>query len=198
MKPIMLWIALLSLVVSPTAFAGPVSALRGTWIDDNGRNVTLAQWQGRRYVISMSVGGCRKICTTTMRRMEQIQSLADQRGLQLEFIVVSLDPATDTPAEWREYRKLRGLQRPNWHFLGGDAVSTRQLANMLGIRYWSYDDHVLHDFRIALVGASGSIERTLQWSDDDPSVLLAGLESNRQSRSPVSERDHRRELSPAG
>ncbi len=170
-------IALAVLASWALACAAGVLQIGGRWLDDDGRAVSLADWRGRYSVLTMSVGGCRKICTTTLRRMEELQAIADQRGLQLDFLVVSIDPKSDTPQAWREYRGLRGLNRANWHFLGGSEDDTRRLANALGISYWFYDEHPLHDFKIALVGPDGEIRRTLVWADDRPASLFAGIDA---------------------
>ena len=147
----------------------------GVWVEDDGKTVSLSDWQGRYTVLTMSTGACRKICTTTLRRMEELQAIADQRHLSLDFLVIGLDPRSDTPKAWREFRVQRKLTRENWHFLGGDDDRTRRIAAMLGISYWFYDEHLLHDFKIVLVAPDGKIQRALAWSDDKPELLLSGL-----------------------
>ena len=159
---------LLSLALSPYGIAqgmGVVYGLPYQWVDDSGRAVQLSKFRGKATVVTMSVGACQKICSTTMRRMEQLQLLADRDGLDVNFVVVSLDPKSDTPSAWKEYRKWRGLARENWHFMSGNAGATSALAGVLGIKYWSYDDHVLHDFGIALLDQDGGIRRRLKWAD---------------------------------
>src|SRR5215475_7296666 len=145
----------------------------GVWTDDSGKTVSLSNWEGRYTVLTMSTGACRKICSTTLRRMEELQAIADQRHLRMDFLVISLDPRSDTPKAWREYRAQRKLGRDNWHFLGGDDGGTRRMAGMLGISYWFYDEHVLHDFKIVLIAPDGTIRRALAWSDDRPEMLFS-------------------------
>jgi cytochrome oxidase Cu insertion factor (SCO1/SenC/PrrC family) len=147
----------------------------GTWVDDSGKAVSLSAWQGRYTVLTMSTGACQKICSTTLRRMEELQSVADQRHLRVEFLVIGLDPRNDTPKAWREYRARHKLVRENWHFVGGDDNETRRVAGMLGISYWFYDEHLLHDFKIVLIAPDGTIQRALAWSDDRPERLFTGV-----------------------
>ena len=147
----------------------------GEWLDDGGRTVSLSQWRGRYTVLTMSAGACRKICSTTLRRMEELQAVADQRGLRVDFLVIGLDPRLDTPQAWRTFRAERRLMRDNWRFVNGTEDRTRRVAGLLGISYWFYDEHVLHDFKIALVAPDGTIARSLAWSDDKPEMLFAGL-----------------------
>ncbi len=147
----------------------------GEWLDDGGRAVSLSDWQGRYTVLTMSTGACRKICSTTLRRMEELQAIADRRGLGVDFLVIGLDPRSDTPKAWREYRAQRKLGRENWHFVSGGEERTRRVAGMLGISYWFYDEHLLHDFKIVLIAPDGTIRRALAWADDRPEVLFSGL-----------------------
>jgi cytochrome oxidase Cu insertion factor (SCO1/SenC/PrrC family) len=147
----------------------------GLWVDDNGKSVSLSRWQGRYTVLTMSTGACRKICTTTLRRMEQLQAIADQRHLRMQFLVIGLDPRSDTPKAWREYRLEHKLARDNWDFVSGDDGRTRRIAEMLGISYWFYDDHLLHDFKIVLIAPDGTIRHALAWADDRPEMLFSGL-----------------------
>ena len=160
----------------PSAAALPdLWALSGHWEDDQERQVTMAQWAGRPALLTMAYGSCRRICSTSLRLLLQAQQDADARKLELSVIVVSLDPKSDTPAAWREFRSEHRLQRTNWHFLGGAAAQTRRLADLLDMKYWVYDDHVLHDLRIAAVNASGRIVARIDWVDEPPRRLVDAL-----------------------
>jgi cytochrome oxidase Cu insertion factor (SCO1/SenC/PrrC family) len=147
----------------------------GVWLDDSGKAVLLSGWLGRYTVLTMSTGACRQICSTTLRRMEELQAVADQRHLRVDFVVIGLDPRNDTPKAWRDYRARRKAVRENWHFVSGDDDHTRRVAGMLGISYWFYDEHLLHDFKIVLIAPDGTIQRVLAWSDDRPEMLFAGV-----------------------
>jgi protein SCO1/2 len=153
-------------------YAADLYALPAAWTDDQGSTVRLEKFRGSSSVISMAYGACRKVCSTTMRRMEQLQELADSRGLKLQFILISLDPESDTPQAWHEYREMHHLQRANWAFLSGPEQSTRAVATRLGVGYWRYDEHVLHDFGIALLSPSGEILRKLTWQDQRLDAFL--------------------------
>ena len=150
-------------------------ALSGTWEDDQDRQVTMAQWAGRPALLTMAYGSCRRICSTSLRLLQQAQQDADARNLEVSVIVVSLDPKTDTPAAWREFRTEHRLQRKNWHFLGGEAGPTRRVADLLEMRYWVYDDHVLHDLRIAAVNAAGRVVARIDWVDEPARRLVDAL-----------------------
>ena len=153
--------------------AGMLYSTPYAWASDRGGVVPLSSFAGRPTVITMAYGACRKVCSTTLRRMEELQQQADRDGVEVNFVVVSLDPKTDTPEAWREYRKWRGLGRANWNFLTGDAAQTRNLAAHLGIGFWRYDDHVLHDFGISLLDREGNLVQRLKWADSKLDGFMA-------------------------
>ena len=107
-------------------------------------------------------------------RIARALALADSRGRALNFVVLGLDPSQDTPADWAAFRAEHKLKRPNWYFLTGDAAATRQMADRLGIQFWRYGEHTMHDFRIALVSPQGEIVRAMVAFDQPASMLLPG------------------------
>jgi protein SCO1/2 len=149
--------------------------LPGMWTDDQGHRMTMAALAGRPALLTLAYGSCRRICSTSLRLLQQAQQDADARRIDLSVIVVSLDPQADTPASWREYRTEHRLQRANWHFLGGTPALTRRVADLLEMNYWVYDDHVLHDLRIAAVDASGHVVARLDWVDEPVRRLVDAL-----------------------
>jgi cytochrome oxidase Cu insertion factor (SCO1/SenC/PrrC family) len=149
-----------------------IYGLNAVWQNDKGLDCKLSDWANKPMVITMAYGTCRKVCSNSIRRMAQAQALADAQGVAIEFVVVSLDPEVDTPADWRAFRRAHKLDRPNWHFIRGSAKDTHTLARLLGIGYWVYDDHVVHDFRVLRTNRQGVITAALQAADEDPALLV--------------------------
>jgi protein SCO1 len=144
----------------------------GHWLDDQGRPYQLESLYGTPTVITMAYGACRRVCSTSLRILEQAQALADSRHLSVNFVVVGLDPQADRPEDWAAFRAEHKLARANWQFLSGDEVSTRQLARRLGVRYWRYGEHTLHDLRIVLLSQQGLALRSVEAFDQDVQTLL--------------------------
>lgn len=152
---------------SPSAYR-----LELEFVDDHLSKRALAEWQGRPVVIAMAYGACRSICSTTLRTLEAIQARADRINQPIEILVVSIDPHDDTPQAWADYRKAHRLTRSNWTFLSGSVPATRKLGQFLGIRFWSYDEHVMHDFKIVRLGADGGVQAVLDWDHREPDLLF--------------------------
>jgi cytochrome oxidase Cu insertion factor (SCO1/SenC/PrrC family) len=149
-----------------TRFA-PIYSQPLNWVDDQGKPVKLSFWQGKTVIISMAYSTCRKFCPLTIARMNELQRLFDQHGKQAEFVIVSYDPAGDTWQSWAAYRKTRNLTRENWHFLVGNSDDTIKLSQLLGMNYWLYDEHVMHNFKLVRLGSNGEIQKTLDWESQE-------------------------------
>lgn len=151
----------------PAALAGTPNPTLGLWavpgefVDDGGQRLTLGRLAGPDTVVAMEYSACRFVCTTAWRKLSEIQAEADRRGLALRFVMISIDPASDSPALWREYRAARGLQRDNWVFLTGNRAATDAAARWLGVRWWWYDGQVMHDFRILRLDRQGQVRRAM-------------------------------------
>lgn len=158
--------AALTLVMAAGSSAAPPSAhrLNLSFTDDHKVVRDLSEWAGHPVVIAMAYGACRSVCSTTLRTLGEIQARADAVGLALDFVVVSIDPLEDTPQAWADYRTAHKLQRSNWTFLSGSKGATNALAGFLGVRFWNYDEHVLHDFKIVRLNPDGSIGAAVDWN----------------------------------
>ena len=172
------WAAALGLALAAAAgqaqTVGAASAygLDLNFVDDHGAPRALAEWRDRPVVIAMAYGACRSVCSSTLRTLEAVQSAADRKGVAIDVVVVTIDPAEDTPQAWAQYRQSHHLLRPNWTFLSGRPGPTRVLARFLGVRFWNYDEHVMHDFKVLRLGPEGAIAATLEWTHRGVDALL--------------------------
>jgi protein SCO1 len=160
--------------MSGPAWCAPFSfySLPYSFIDDQAKTVQLSEWRGKPMIVTMEYSNCRFMCTTTFSKMRAIQAAADNRKIQIDFVIVSLDPKNDTPQAWRQYKISREVDRPNWHMLTGTDDITREFSRYIGIKYWSMDEHILHDFKIVRLNAQGEIEKEITDYSDEPDTLL--------------------------
>lgn len=146
--------------------------LPGRWVDEHSLPFRLDALRGSDSIVNMAYGACRRVCSASLRVMEQLQALADERGQRINFIVVGLDPSQDKPADWAAYRSERKHLGANWRFLSGDTASTQRIARWLGVNYWHYGEHVMHDYRLVRVSPDGRAMAQLTAPDEDPRALL--------------------------
>jgi protein SCO1/2 len=166
-------LALCLLAAGAWAQATPsLFSIEPAWVDENGHAVVLSQWRDRPNVVAMEYSACRFVCSVYWRRLVEVQQEADRRGLDLQFVILSIDPEHDSPALWREYRKARGLARANWHFLTGTRAMTTRAAALLGVRWWFDEGHLMHDFKIVRLDAAGHITAALTTFTEPVAVLF--------------------------
>ena len=157
------------------ARAGSLWTVPGEFLDEQGRARRLsefAQPDGPLTIVAMEYTECRFVCSIAWRRLTDLQAEADKRGQRVRFVILSLDPAHDTPALWREYRAMRGLTRDNWVFLTGNRAATDAAVRLLGVRWWLYNDAIMHDFRIVRLDAQGRSAKVLDSYDEPVAALL--------------------------
>lgn len=170
MKAILLALATLSYPAWSTPFS--FYSVPYAFTNDRAQTVHLSEWRGKPLILTMEYSNCRFMCTTTFSKMKAIQDLADQKKIQIDFMIVSLDPKNDTPQAWQQYKISREVDRSNWHLLTGSEAATKEFAALIGIKYWTMDEHILHDFKIVRLNAKGEIEKAITDYDDEPDSLL--------------------------
>lgn len=157
------------------ARAASLWTVAGEFVDEQGHGRQLAEFakpDAPITIVAMEYTECRFVCSIAWRRLVDLQAEADRRGQRLRFLILSLDPAHDTPALWREYRQMRGLKLDNWTFLTGSRASTDQAVQRLGVHWWLYNGAIMHDFRIVRLDAQGQVARVLDTYDQPVASLL--------------------------
>ena len=72
------------------------------------------------------------------------------------FVLVSLDPARDTPAQLAKFAASFRLDPAAWTLLTGDDEQVRELAALLGIRYRAEEDaQISHSNTYLVLDADG-------------------------------------------
>jgi len=152
--------------------ANVLNELPYDWQDEHGEASRLSQWSGKTVLLTMAYPTCRQTCSYALHRLEELQQSADRAGTPIEVVVISYDPKI-SPGTWSIYRRHHHLDRTNWHFLSGSTATTQQFAKALQFPYWLYDEHLVHDFKILLIGPDGQIAKTLTWATRNDDFFTA-------------------------
>lgn len=151
----------------PSLFAHP-----WVWSDERGRQVSFARWRGQPLVVTAAFTSCRETCPRTMQRLREVHQIFQREKRAAQFIVVTLDPATDTPDRLLAFKREQRLPA-SWHFLTGPKAQTRELARMLGIHVVDLDGHLMHDGVIMVFDEQGRSRRSYTgWGVDDEAPVL--------------------------
>jgi len=143
--------------VPAAAAARPGTALfshNWSWTDEKGESVTFAHWAGKPLVVTAIFTRCRATCPRTMAKLLKVYDGFRARGVEAQVLVVTLDPANDTPAVLQQFKTESGLPE-SWHLLTGNISETRDLRDLLGIHVIDDGPHLLHDGRILVFDEMG-------------------------------------------
>lgn len=98
--------------------------------------------KGKTAVISFIYTSCRDICPLVTARLTQLEDrLGELVGRSIVFVSISIDPATDTPAELKKFADAFGIKENGWVFLTGAPASIDQIRHRLGERGKAKTDH---------------------------------------------------------
>jgi protein SCO1/2 len=68
-----------------------------------------------------------------MKNIEK--TVGSQTTIPVKYLVVSIDPETDTPERLKAFAKENDMQGDQWVFLRGTEENTREFANVLAVKY---------------------------------------------------------------
>jgi protein SCO1/2 len=142
------------------------------WRDDSGADLSLARFRGAPVIITMGYASCQVRCPPTLSKLQHLEHRFAALGRRATFILVTVDPATDTPARLAALRQKRGLTSGVWHLLAGPEAQTRELARFLDISYVDAGGHFEHQVRVIVLDAEGRIARRFEgWHFDESQAL---------------------------
>lgn len=131
--------------------------LPGTFQDHHGRQVALDVGRGHPTLIAMFYARCPKACPMLIGEVQTVlRQLTPAARDQVRVVLVTLDPAGDTPEALAEVFKTRGLDEKTFTLLRADESTTRTLATVMKVRYASMTDgEIDHSSRIVLLDDVG-------------------------------------------
>jgi protein SCO1/2 len=141
-----------------------------TFTNQKGESAPLSQYRGRPVVMTMTYSSCQFACPRILQRMKNLQKAYREKGMKADFVVVTFDPARDSPERLKEVQKTTP-ETADWTFLSGKDAATRQLSMVLGIRYERNpeDGHISHDNKILILDEKGVIRKELNGLQPDVS-----------------------------
>jgi protein SCO1/2 len=136
-----------------------VYQLEGVWTAAPDRTISLAELRGKPVVLLLFYGTCNSVCPTLVRDLQRIEAqLAPGERDAARFVLVSFDPAADTPERLAAYAGEHGLAAPRWRLLHGRDDQVRELAAAVGVRYRrAAGGQYTHTQRITLLDRDGRV-----------------------------------------
>lgn len=154
------------------------------FVDENGRNVAIGDYFGKRpVVLALVYYECPMLCTLVLNGLVgALETINFDAGRQFDVVAVSFD-AGETPsiAAAKKELYLRRYGRPStgdgFHFLTGREESIKRLTDAVGFRY-KYDpsiDQFAHPAAITILTPERRVSRYLYGIEYAPRDLRLAL-----------------------
>lgn len=157
----------LALALSPSLAAAlpddSVYLLEGkSFVDHAGDTRALDVHRGRPVLLAMFYATCPSACPRLIADVQRtLALLSEAERDEVRVVLVSLDPARDTPAVLARAIASRGLDPQRTTLLTGSDADTRRLAAVLGVKYRDDGQGAIdHTSRIVVLDALGRIAQT--------------------------------------
>ncbi|HUR31475.1 MAG TPA: SCO family protein [Saprospiraceae bacterium] len=110
--------------------------LESNWNTQDSQSIRLEDLKGKVTVMVMIYTSCKVACPRLVADMRNIESKVPKKYLtDVQFVLVSIDPETDTPARLNRFAHENEMDEDHWIFLQGSKYTTRELANVLSVKY---------------------------------------------------------------
>ncbi|NJX14460.1 SCO family protein [Tamlana crocina] len=120
---------------------GPISEasifnLTSTWHTEENESIQLENLKGKTLVMVMIYTSCKAACPRLVADMRNIEAkIPDDKIENIQFIMVSIDPETDTPEKLKAFAIENLMDGAQWTFLQGTESGVREFANVLSVKY---------------------------------------------------------------
>jgi protein SCO1/2 len=164
--------------------------------DENGMKVRLGQYfTGKPVILALVYYACPMLCNLTLNGLkESMEKMSLDLGKDYNVVTVSFDDRETPPlARNKKAAYMKEYGRPGaaegWHFLTGNAVAVRKVAEAVGFHYaWdSMTNQFAHATAIMVITPEGKVSKYFYGIKYDPRDLRLGLvdASNQKIGSPV-------------
>lgn len=107
-----------------------------TWRNREGKQVAITSLRGKVRVIAMVYTHCQSACPIIVSDLKHIAArLPKAWHKKLGFVLVSIDPARDTPKRLKTFGTQSKLDPKGWTLLHGKSDQILELAALLGVKY---------------------------------------------------------------
>ena len=110
--------------------------LTSSWNTEEGEEIALKNLRGKTLVLVMIYTSCQAACPRLVADMRGIEKqIPIELVKDINFVMVSIDPETDTPKRLKEFAIENYMDGEQWTFLQGSVRGVREFANVLAVKY---------------------------------------------------------------
>ena len=110
--------------------------LTSKWYTEEGEEIEMEDLKGKTLVMVMIYTSCKAACPRLVADMRNIEAQIPAENINnLRFVLVSIDPKTDTPERLKAFAKENLMDGEQWTFLQGTESGVQEFANVLAVKY---------------------------------------------------------------
>ena len=155
--------------VSSPGFASPLEGVR--LLRQDGAPLLAETLRGKTVLLNFAFTACATSCPGTTQQLRLLQQALEGHGAHIEFVTVTVDPLSDTPAALQRYAQNQGVDFKHWQWLTGEPAQVQRLIQNFGALQGDSrkpEDHLTSLFLLdgfgrvigRLSGAPVNLERT--------------------------------------
>lgn len=150
-----------------------VFLLESLWENQKHEQKKLSDYGGKVIVGAMIFTNCPSACPRIVADIKNIESsLNDDERNQIQFLLISMDPERDSPAQMSRFASDHRLNH-SWEIIRSDKSATMEIANVLGVRVKPLKEGGFdHSNIIQLLNAQGEIVFQQQGLNINPDATL--------------------------
>lgn len=108
--------------------------LTSKWHTEEGEEIQLSDLKGKTLVMVMIYTTCKAACPRLVADMRNIEKQISNNN-NLRYVLVSIDPKTDTPERLKTFAIENEMDAEYWTFLQGTESGVQEFANVLAVKY---------------------------------------------------------------
>ena len=133
--------------------------LESDWLNQNAEALKLQEFRGKVQLVAMVYTHCGYACPRIIADLKRIEMGLDQyKREDIGIVLVTMDPARDTPERLLDFAKSNNLDPNRWTLLTSEQDNIRELAALLNMKYKvELDGEISHSNIITVLNENGEI-----------------------------------------
>jgi len=152
--------------------------LAGSFTDADGRVRTLGEFRGQPFLASLVYTRCPTVCPMLIGELKRLERLPGAER-PTRIVLISLDPANDTPEVLRAFAEVHGLDPAHWTLLAPEPAALASVARALGVASATEAGGIAHSAVIAVVDSEGRLRHRHVGLESPTAALAAELRAAR-------------------
>ncbi len=148
-----------------------------TFRSADGGKVALADLRGKPLLITMIYTGCADVCPTIIESLASAAETAEETFGKGSFniLTIGFDTRHDTPGRMRSFARAHNAGGDNWHFVGSDDETVKQLSTAVGFNFFASAGGFAHIGQVTVLDKNGAIFQQVYGSTFEPPAIVEPL-----------------------